>query len=119
MPKLEWDDLRPCPFCGKTDALTLDTLGDPDDWFVECDRCRLGTHAVWQGQEAAISAWNRRAEPDDRIARLEQENKALLEALREIVSVASGEKQVAFDDTEGMGWVDKRARAALKATEKK
>jgi len=37
----------------------------------------------------------------------------LEEALKEIVEVASGEKQVANDDTEGMEWVDKRARRAL------
>src|ERR1700685_1103315 len=39
---------------------------------------------------------------------------ALREALEEIVAVASGERQVAVDDTEGMEWIDKRARRALK-----
>jgi len=34
-------------------------------------------------------------------------------ALEEIRQVASGEKQVAIDDTEGMAWIDKRAQAAL------
>jgi hypothetical protein len=33
--------------------------------------------------------------------------------LEEIVRVASGEKQVANDDTEGMAWIDKFARKAL------
>ena len=37
----------------------------------------------------------------------------LREALEEIVAVASGERQVAVDDTEGMEWIDKRARQAL------
>lgn len=37
----------------------------------------------------------------------------LREALEEIVAVASGERQVAVDDTEGMEWIDKRARKAL------
>ena len=37
----------------------------------------------------------------------------LREALEEIRQVASGEKQVAMDDTEGMAWIDKRAQAAL------
>lgn len=34
-------------------------------------------------------------------------------ALQEIIAVTSGERQVADDDTGGMEWVDKRARAAL------
>ena len=37
----------------------------------------------------------------------------LREVLAEIVAVASGEEQVAADDTEGMAWIDKTARAAL------
>ena len=39
----------------------------------------------------------------------------LIEALQEIIEVASGERQVAEDDTEGMAWIDKRARAAVRA----
>jgi len=38
-------------------------------------------------------------------------------ALEEIRQVASGEKQVAIDDTEGMAWIDKRAQAALASSE--
>jgi hypothetical protein len=37
----------------------------------------------------------------------------LREGLEEIVAVASGERQVANDDTEGMEWIDRRARQAL------
>jgi|SRR5882724_7131704 len=36
-------------------------------------------------------------------------------ALKRIVAVASGEEQVAVDDTAGMAWIDKFARAALEA----
>jgi hypothetical protein len=39
--------------------------------------------------------------------------KRLEEALEEIREVASGEKQVADDDTEGLAWVDKKAKSAL------
>ena len=39
----------------------------------------------------------------------------LIEALQEIIEVASGKCQVAEDDTEGMAWIDKRARAAVRA----
>lgn len=45
--------------------------------------------------------------------RLRSERDALREALEEIVRVASGEKQVAVDDTEGMAWIDKFSRAAI------
>jgi hypothetical protein len=38
---------------------------------------------------------------------------SLVAALQEIIEVASGERQVADDDTGGMAWIDKRARAAL------
>ena len=38
----------------------------------------------------------------------------LVAALKQIVSVASGEIQVAIDDTDGMAWIDRYARAALK-----
>ncbi len=40
---------------------------------------------------------------------------ALAKALDEIVSVASGETQVAIDDTDEIAWIDKYARAALAA----
>ncbi|MGO8788592.1 MAG: hypothetical protein ACLQVL_14590 [Terriglobia bacterium] len=39
----------------------------------------------------------------------------LIEALQEIIEVASGKCQVAEDDTKGMAWIDKRARAAVRA----
>jgi hypothetical protein len=39
----------------------------------------------------------------------------LRRVLEHIVQVASGEKQVATDDTAGMAYIDKYARAALKA----
>lgn len=41
----------------------------------------------------------------------------LRESMKEIVRVASGDKQVANDDTEGMAWIDKFARAALAASQ--
>lgn len=46
-----------------------------------------------------------------------QRETELRAALEHIVAVASGEKQVANDDTEGMAYIDKYARAALAAHE--
>ena len=54
------EQLKPCPFCGQIDELTLDTLGDPDDWFIECDRCHVGTHAIFRGEAATVAFWNTR-----------------------------------------------------------
>lgn len=49
-----------CPFCGKTDRLYVGSLGAGDDWFVECEGCECGLHAVHATRELAIKAWNRR-----------------------------------------------------------
>ena len=51
----------------------------------------------------------------ERIAQVEARNEALVEALGDIVAVASGEKEAAMDDTEGMAWIDRFARAAIAA----
>ena len=52
------------------------------------------------------------------VAPASESSARLLElALEEIVAVASGERQVANDDAEGMAWIDKRARAALASTQ--
>lgn len=47
------------------------------------------------------------------VAFIQSELSPLREALEEIRQVASGENQVADDDTAGMAWVDRRATAAL------
>jgi Lar family restriction alleviation protein len=53
-------DLKPCPFCGETHALTVDDLAG-DDWYVECGACKVQQHAIYPTCDAAIVAWNRRA----------------------------------------------------------
>ena len=42
---------------------------------------------------------------------LQAENKQYHEAIEEIEAVSCGEKQVAEDDSEGMGWIYKRIQA--------
>lgn len=51
----------------------------------------------------------------DRLDRSESSRKELLDALEEIEAVSCGEKQVANDDSEGMGWIYKRIQAIAKA----
>jgi hypothetical protein len=52
----------------------------------------------------------------DILAAAEERERKLRDALQTIVDVASGEQQVADDDTAGMAWIDKYARDALKPT---
>lgn len=42
-----------------------------------------------------------------------KQKQALVEAVETILAIASGENQVAQDDTEGMAYIDRQARAAL------
>jgi len=50
--------LMPCPFCGCAD-LTLDNLGDDDDWFVSCNICEIQQIANYS-RHVAVALWNRR-----------------------------------------------------------
>ena len=54
-------ELRPCPFCGKTDMLSLDNLTDETDYCIECERCHISQHAYFT-HEGAIAAWNTRTD---------------------------------------------------------
>lgn len=51
-------ELLSCPFCGGCD-LTLDNLGDPDDYSVSC-RCGIQQIAN-NTREEAIRKWNARS----------------------------------------------------------
>jgi Lar family restriction alleviation protein len=56
------DSLTPlllCPFCGST-KLTLENLGEGDDWFVHCDGCEVQQIANYQ-KAIAVERWNNRA----------------------------------------------------------
>ncbi|WP_420239241.1 Lar family restriction alleviation protein [Telmatobacter bradus] len=56
------EELKPCPFCGRTESLEVNCLAG-DDWFVSCEMdmtCQMSQHAVHPTRETAIIAWNRR-----------------------------------------------------------
>jgi Lar family restriction alleviation protein len=53
------NNLLPCPFCGSTN-LTLDNLGEGDDWFVSCNNCEIQQIANYT-KETAVQRWNTRA----------------------------------------------------------
>lgn len=51
-------ELKPCPFCGSAD-LTLDNLGQQNDWFVSCNICEIQQIANYT-RHSAVALWNRR-----------------------------------------------------------
>lgn len=53
-------DLKPCPFCGSTD-LTVDNLGQRNDWFVNCNICEIQQIANYT-EAQAVALWNKRAD---------------------------------------------------------
>ena len=51
------DELKPCPFCGGSNLEVVDT---PQGYFIDCScGCFTGD---FETREAAIDAWNTRAE---------------------------------------------------------
>lgn len=50
--------LKPCPICGSMD-LTLDNLGQRDDWFVNCNTCEIQLIANYT-EAQAVALWNKR-----------------------------------------------------------
>ena len=55
------NELKPCPFCGRTDSLHIDRYQSNGCWwaYVECTEC-LATGPVGKLKKDAIEAWNRR-----------------------------------------------------------
>jgi hypothetical protein len=80
---------------------------------AECpDPCDCACHKI--EPESAAPAPSSEAEAlKEVIKMLTRNERHLRKALEEIVAVASGEKQVADDDTEGMAWIDKLGRRTL------
>lgn len=56
-------ELKPCPFCGKTDTLRIVSFGF-ERYGVECVGCQV-KQGQWHGLEVAIEAWNRRVNDAD------------------------------------------------------
>jgi len=67
-----------------------------------CEKCMWERSQISQSIDLA-----------EEVARCFRQANNMRAALEEIVLVASGKNQVAQDDTEGMAWIVKFARAAL------
>lgn len=55
-------ELKPCPFCGRTDTLHFDRYQSDGEWwgYIECTECIM-TGPVGKLKIDAVDAWNRRA----------------------------------------------------------
>ena len=63
-------DLRPCPFCGGHGVKVLELLHG-GVYYAFCDICNAATRCFDTPKNAA-EAWNRRAEPENRVLTLEE-----------------------------------------------
>lgn len=77
------EELKPCPHCGKSDALFLGSADQvlentelaEDQFAVICDAQKGGCGACGsfaENEEEAATAWNRRAAPENKALTLEQ-----------------------------------------------
>ncbi len=58
------EELKPCPFCGRDDSISIDKYQYGDEWwhFVECEEC-MAKGPVGKTEQDAADAWNERAMP--------------------------------------------------------
>lgn len=54
-------ELKPCPFCGRTDTTEISHYRDSGSWwhFVECTEC-MANGPVGKLKRQAVDAWNDR-----------------------------------------------------------
>jgi Lar family restriction alleviation protein len=62
------NELKPCPFCGRTDTLHFDRYQSDGEWwgYIECTECIM-TGPVGKLKKDAVDAWNRRAGEQDEL----------------------------------------------------
>ena len=53
-----WEQLKPCPFCGKKDGLEID---DISPYNVNCRNCGCELYCLAETKDEAVKEWNRRA----------------------------------------------------------
>ena len=109
----------PCPFCGSLRITVewepcepLDRTDTNRRWFAECMDCSF-QGPFCQKENRVIPMWNCRVPAD--IEDLGDGLVAIIghlsELIEEIRQVATGERQVGYDDTERIEWIAKRIAA--------
>lgn len=55
------DKIKKCPFCGGKGTLcnTANERTDPNCWYLQCQKCEIGTSRCYSAEEAR-NKWNRR-----------------------------------------------------------
>ena len=58
-------ELKPCPFCGRTDTLRFDRYKSDGEWwgYIECTECIM-TGPVGKLKQDVVEAWNKRSEQE-------------------------------------------------------
>lgn len=85
------EDLKPCPFCGKTDKLEKEMFLDLVGWLyrVKCNRCP-NTEPIMGSMEDAVKLWNTRP--------VEDALKAEVERLKEELDAQKSVSKIAYSD---------------------
>lgn len=104
------EQLRECPMCaGKAylNKIVRDAWKGKSGMYVSCQRksCRLSGR-VYATSKRAIAAWNTRVDP---------QRQALVDVLKEIVTIANREYAVSIGNQWAWAKVEDKAEAALKA----
>ena len=103
------EDLKPCPFCGDAEDLTITRINDSTlYWCFECESCDYNRY-IFGNKEEAIKIWNTRPAEDALTAEIER-LKADLEMQKNLTEEAFKESdkwQKMFYD-----FVEKRAKVS-------
>jgi len=66
------EPLKECPFCGGKAALEIND-DHASKIFIYCKECGISTDTyIWTDKDDAVTAWNRRAQPDNAPLTLEE-----------------------------------------------
>ncbi len=86
--------LKPCPFCGGLPIMQWVSLGsvqEDDPKYIKCAGCH-GRASMFDHEDEAIAAWNRRPSSPDK-SRIEALEREIVELRKEIANWSHGESK--------------------------